>query len=116
MLSLVDACLGRLPVPAAPYRAPLLQLLGPFRPRSIQIAPNRIHVVAASAAGGDLAQKRHAHAAPAAAEDFFAGGAVTFGTLGLSPEVSGALQHAGFQRPAHAQVRRRQRGGSHPGA
>jgi hypothetical protein len=59
-------------------------------------------------------------AAPAAAEDFFATNAVTFGGLGLSTEVCGALQHAGYPRPAHSQVgRQRERqwaGGASPGS
>ena len=112
MLSLVDACLGRLPGQAAPCcRAPLLRLLSPLRPHCMHSLQCRAPVPATAAAAAGGFRPAHARAvataaAPAAAEDFFATNAVTFGGLGLSAEVCGALQHAGYPRPAHSQVGR----------
>ncbi|PRW20256.1 DEAD-box ATP-dependent RNA helicase 22 [Chlorella sorokiniana] len=75
--------------------------------RSQERRPARLETVpAAGAAGGLLARPRALTtlaAVPEAAEDFFAGGEVTFDSLGLAPEVCSALQAAGYPRPAHAQ-------------
>lgn len=105
MLSLVDACLGRLPT--VPSSRPLLRLLAaqphahlslrspqPFTAAAATVSARPRHVRALSTPG----------AVPEAAEDFFAGATVTFSGLGLGTEVCGALQKAGYSRPAHAQV------------
>lgn len=105
MLSLVDACLGRLPT--VPSSRPLLRLLA-ARPAAHHSLRSPLPLAAAAAAVSE--QVRHARASstpgavPEAAEDFFASSAVTFSGLGLGEEVCGALQQAGYSRPAHAQV------------
>lgn len=49
-------------------------------------------------------QRRAAHTS-GAADDFFASAAKSFASLGLDVQVAGALEAAGFGRPAHVQVR-----------
>lgn len=105
MLSLVDACLGRLPSPAAGPCRPLLRLLSPARTSREIPCRQQLLLLRPGAAAAPGLRGQHAHAAlAAAAEDFYATNAVTFGGLGLTAEVCGALQHAGYPRPAHAQV------------
>ncbi|KAL4422948.1 hypothetical protein ABPG75_009145 [Micractinium tetrahymenae] len=104
MLSLVDACLGRLH--AVPSSRPLLRVLA-ARPTAHHALSLPLPLAAAAAAVS--VQPRHARAlstvaaVPEAAEDFYAGSTVTFGGLGLGAELCGALQQAGYSRPAHAQ-------------
>ena len=104
MLSFVDACLGRLPGPAAPCR-PLLRLLKPLPSNGMQRgALLQSYAAASSRSSAAVPTPRHATPAAASAEDFYSGSTVTFGTLGLSNEICSALQHAGFTRPSQAQV------------
>ena len=106
MLTLLEAVRG-LPAPAC---TPLLRVLAarpPFahalrRRWNMHAAPALPRLAALSTASVGEAQ-------PPAAEDFYASSAVSFSSLGLSAEVCSALAAAGFQRPAHAQVRRRRR-------
>lgn len=103
MLSLVDACLGRLPT--VPSSRPLLRLLA--RPAAHHCLQLPLPLAAAAAVSAQPPHSRPLStlgALPEAAEDFFASSAVTFGGLGLGSEVCGALQQAGYPRPAHAQV------------
>lgn len=110
-LSIVDACLGRLPRPLQGRM--LARLLTPQRLQAAHCMPFRM----VSAAAGAVRSPSRLHATnvevvPAAAEDFYATTATTFSSMGLRDDVSTALQAAGFPRPAHAQVSGGSGGGS----
>ncbi len=104
MLSLVERLPLRAPLQTCPSA---LRLLAARPPLLHGLACLRQNTYAAETAGGLLARPRALAtlaAVPEAAEDFFAGGTVTFDSLGLAPEVCSALHAAGYPRPAHAQV------------